>query len=267
MTLFSPQLALDVHSDQPGNEQWLFLPGGPGLSGAYLKPLAQCMNLPGKSFLADYPGCGTHPVEYQGLDQWRLALLNTFQQLGSVGIVAHSFSGMFILNYPEFSPFISKLIIVNSAPFFDLQKQASVIKQKGMSSLTRIVAPFINKPSNQSFADYLLALTPYFAQSRQSIQQILSHGACQVRPFIDAFESFFKDFRFQWVPECATLTIGGDNDVYVPARWFIECDAFQVSHIQHEIISNTGHFCWLEAPKIVGALVADFATATDSLES
>lgn len=267
MTLFSPQLVLDLHSDQPGKEQWLFLPGGPGLSGAYLKPLAECMSLPGKSFISEYPGCGTHPVDYQGLGQWRLALLNTLQQLGSVGIVAHSFSGMFILKYPEFSPFISKLIIVNSAPFFDLQKQASAIKQKGMRSLARIVAPFMRKPSNQSFAGYLMALAPYFAQSSQSIQEILSLGPCQVRPFVDAFESFFKHFRFQWVPECATLTIGGENDTYVPARWFTECDAFHISHIQHEVIPHAGHFCWLDAPEAVNALVANFATATNLLEN
>lgn len=257
--ILEPILTRHKVIENPGDETWLFLPGGPGMAGSYLHSLATCLALPGKSVLCDFPGCGRSPIVYTDLAQWRSALIRTLEKVGPVGVVAHSFSGMFILNYPEFAPMIEKLVVMNSAPYFDFQQQAKAIQKQHLPSLTRIVAKLLSNPSDDEFRAYLHALIPYFsfkepAQARQLFEQTIVRS----RPFIEAFATFFHTYQFQWVPSCPTWIVGGDQDAYVPFEWFLQTTDFRQDNILFTPIQGAGHFCWMDEPLVVQQAAQQF---------
>ncbi len=125
----------------PGNYNWLFLPGGPGLGSESLTGLTDLLNLPGSTWQLDLPGDGSNTTG--DFSRWPEALIEAVSALPHVILVAHSSGGMFALATPEVENKLRGLVLMDSAPDASWQTSfAAAVKANPLPEAEKLQALF-----------------------------------------------------------------------------------------------------------------------------
>jgi pimeloyl-ACP methyl ester carboxylesterase len=111
---------LRLRHDRPGEHDWLFLPGGPGIGSESLHELVDTVAVPGRSWMVDLPGDGSN-VDAPGAGpdpfaHWPHAVLEAARAVDRPVFVGHSTGGEYLLSTPELEPLLSGLVLVSTAP-------------------------------------------------------------------------------------------------------------------------------------------------------
>ena len=118
---FTPSgVRLRRRSREPGDLNWLLLPGGPAIGSESLHELADALNVPGSIWMVDLPGDGSNVDPPGGAPDpfscWPMVLVEAAQALPNAIYVGHSTGGMYLLSAPKVEQHIVGLALVSAAP-------------------------------------------------------------------------------------------------------------------------------------------------------
>jgi len=142
---------------------WLFLPGGPGLGSEAFGDLADNLALPGKSWYVDYPGDGSNHKDKVDYQKWSEGLLDLVSKFTNVIIVAHSFSGMFVLSQAAIEEKLTALLLINTAPDASWSQQIpQQVALHNLPDLSQQQLIYQKNPSNAAFKQLCQHSAIYF---------------------------------------------------------------------------------------------------------
>lgn len=237
---------------------WLFFPGGPGIDSCYLGSLASILKLPGNIWLVDLPGNGSNiediPSDYH-YDLWFEIFVPIIKSFENPIVVGHSFGGMFPLLFPELEELLHGIVILNSVPSLWLEEAVIYSKQFSLPDITSEVQNFKNNPSQESFLRAIDAHMPYYF-SKKNVEKgraLLSEVPFPFQPAIWWLRKAIEmNFQAQWIPQkVPTLIVGGKYDCIHPFTLFKNDSRFQRTNIELTYLENSGHFSWVENPKVI----------------
>ena len=163
---------------------WLFFPGGPGISADYLLPLVNQLDIEGNCWLIDFlfnhpdipmeNNKQTNKIQ-QNWDDSFLAIINQFENPILVG---HSFSGYYPLFFPELEKILKGIVIMNSAPIppkssvIDAQEFENRAKEHQLPSRDEAIVQFLEKPTPMNIKTVYLSMVPYMFPAEHIMQGI-----------------------------------------------------------------------------------------------
>jgi pimeloyl-ACP methyl ester carboxylesterase len=245
---------------------WLFVPGGPGLDSSSLFDLSQLVDLPGNTWLVDFPGNGDHTEglsEDYDYGQWFELAVPMVKQFENPIYVGVSFGGILSLLTPELENNLSGLVLLSSTPKLWLEAAAQCAKKYNLPDFSPQMAEFIQNPTKESCQKALEACLPYYFYKEESLK--ICGPLVLSTPF--AFQPAFwwmhkavKDgYTASWIPQnIPTLIVGGDFDYMTPFDIFKDDLRFQRPNIKFSEIKEAGHLCWIDNPNAVKAAFQDY---------
>ncbi len=254
---------------QPGMPlHWLFLPGGPGLGSESFGDLCQSLRLAGNTWCIDYPNDGSNQDKhYQEFNRWKDGLVDLLKSFNNIILVAHSFSGMFVLSDPRIEKYIKGLVLLNTSPnanwMQEIPRQAEKYHLPNVSSLQE---QYQKDPSDALFKKLTLACAPYFF-SESTVE--LGKALLQKLPYSHtsydwAGTHFHPHYEAQWIPEeIPALIMGSEYDHITPLSLFQDDERWQRNNIQMECLSDVGHFPWVSNGNQIKSMINDFVTCID----
>lgn len=257
---------VSTHSGIPLH--WLFLPGGPGLGSESFGNLCDVLSLPGNTWLIDYPNDGSNQnSHYPNFDTWKEGLIDFLQSFNNVIVVAHSFSGMFVLSDSKIEKSIKGLVLINTSPNKNwMQAIAQEAEKYQLPDLSHLQNQYLKHPSNSLFKKLTIASAPYFFSEatldagRALLESLpYSHAA-----YDWAAQYFHPTYEAQWIPQdIPTLIIGGELDHITPLSLFQNERSWKRDNIFIECIKDTGHFSWINHASQIKALFDEFCGQVD----
>lgn len=239
---------------------WLFLPGGPGVDSSSLIGLVNQMNLPGNYWLVDLIFNGTnenYPISADDVYQlWPHYLEELVNQFESPILIGHSFGGYLPLFCPALEKYLKGFVIFNSVPTLKSDLFAKIAAEQNLPSLSAVQDAFIQEPNLETMkALYLMEANYFFTENyrSQGVEQIVN----KLEFCIPTEHWWYREgARFyaeiKWVPQrTPTLIISGSEDFITPAAVYEQAPHFQRENIQMVTIPAAGHFPWLEQPDLV----------------
>jgi pimeloyl-ACP methyl ester carboxylesterase len=228
---------------------WLFFPGGPGLGSEYLIELCQKINLPGSISLVDFPQDGTNTHGELNLKHWQRGLLDLVKSVDKPIIVAHSFSGMFVLSLPELEPCLAGLVLMNTTTTNTFYPHVSAMQQKHqLPDLVPAASQYHLSPSNETYKEFWQTYKYYCltAEELHEGEKMLPLFAYNNASYYFTIENFYTDYECKWSPKTIpTMTITSENDFICPPRIFADDKRFQSPNIINKIIAQAGHCPWI----------------------
>ena len=106
------------HTRRPGDLNWLFLPGGPGIGSESLVELVDAIEVPGTTWLVDLPGDGSNVIDVPDdpYSSWPDILLEAATAVPRPVFVGHSTGGMYLLSVPALDRLLAGLVLISTAP-------------------------------------------------------------------------------------------------------------------------------------------------------
>lgn len=243
---------------------WLFLPGGPGLGVESFSNLGKALQLPGNTWYVDYPNDGNNQVSaVNRFDRWADGLIELLNALDNVVLVAHSFSGMFILSQPKVEKIIKGLVLMNTSPAADwIQEIPKQAAKYNLPDVSELQAQYQQNPSDQLFKKLTLACAPYFftkaslGQGKKLLEQLpYSHAS-----YDWAQQHFHPNYKAAFVPKTIpTLIIGSEFDHITPINLFAENQLWCRDNIMLECLKGSGHFPWIDSSDRLCELFMSFS--------
>lgn len=230
---------------------WLFLPGGPGLGSESFSNLGQRLKLPGNTWYIDYPNDGSNQVSQNDyFEGWRQGLLDLVCLFRNVVIVAHSFSGMFVLSEASIEKHIKGLVLLNTSPNANWMQEISKQAEKfHLPDVSEVQAQYQSNLSDEMFKKLTINCAPYFfsesalSEGKSLLQELpYSH-----KSYNWAGEDFHPGYQATFIPSIPTLIIGGEYDHVTPSTLFSNNRSWHRNHITIECLSGAGHFSWFDA--------------------
>ena len=235
---------------------WLFLPGGPGLGSESFSDFPEMLQLPGTSWLVDYPNDGSNQLgKSVNFNNWASGLIELLDTIENVVLVAHSFSGMFVLSKAEIEEKIKGLVLMNTAPnsswVQEIPKQAD---KYNLPDLSKEKRNYQEHPSDESFKKLTLASAPYFFSAKS-----LGHGLRLLErlPYSHASYDwaanyFHPLYQNAFIPKgIPTMIIGADLDHITPLKLFSNDIQWQRENIRIKCLQGAGHFPWVDSPNVL----------------
>jgi len=243
----------------PGSDNWLFVPGGPGFDATSLLPLVNQLELPGKTWLIDLPGNGDNTQDYEKgiFDTWSNCILYAVQQFEKPIYVGHSYGGQLALSLPHLEPLLKGLILIGSSPRCpDIDELTRMRKERGIEDLpNECVREFLAHQTNENFK-----------------RALFYQAVCHFPPASNFHATLWwrgklPHYQAQWVPQTLpTLIIGGAQDCINPAALFDRDSRFRRPNCSIITLAQAGHFPWLEQMPRIRSLfdtyIQDFTTTT-----
>jgi pimeloyl-ACP methyl ester carboxylesterase len=249
------QVRYELYQTNGGkNNNWLFIPGGPGVDSSYLRDLVQELNLPGNVWLIDLPGNGGNTKELfsENYDHWIALFSQIIQQFDNPILVGHSFGGMFPLLFPELEHSLKGFVILNSAPALWLEEAVHYSKQFDLPDLSQEMKEFTRNPNQETFQVALEACMPYYfpKETLEKGRKLFSQVSLRWQPAVWWQRKAVElNFSAKWVPQhVPTLIIGSKYDCICPFSLFKKDERFYRQNIQLVFIENGGHCPWVENP-------------------
>lgn len=247
---------------------WLFLPGGPGLGSESFSDLGIKLNLPGNVWYVDYPNDGSNQrSQEKNFKLWRDGLIELLESFDNVVLVAHSFSGMFVLSDQRVESNIQGLVLLNTAPnskwMQEISKQA---KQHQLPDISKIQKKYQENANNDLFKQLTLACAPYFFSkaSLEQGQRLLASLPYSHASYDWAGKFFHPHYEAAFVPHnIPTLIVGSEYDHITPLDLFIEDARWHRNNITIECLKGEGHFSWISG---VGSLKDYFERMIENLD-
>jgi len=246
-----------ANSNENGDYNWLFVPGGPGGDSSYYTGLVKSLNLPGKCWLIDFPQNGSNIVDSAdyNFDQWLDLYLKVIEKFNNPIYVGHSFGAMIPLFFPQSEDILKGLVILNGAPSLWFAESAQKAKEKHRPDLTKPMQEFVGNPSEKTFAGALEACLPYYFPP-ESLEQ----GGALLKDLPFNYKAALwgqlmmstQGFDAKWIPQqTPTLILGGSEDCITPFSLFEKDQRFHRKNILTKEVQNAGHIPWLEDTEAV----------------
>ena len=116
-------MRLTLRARTPGDLDWLFLPGGPGIGSESLLELVDTLDVPGTRWLVDLPGDGANTDPPGAPDDpfavWPQVVVEAAQAVPRPVFTGHSTGGMYLLSTPALEPLLAGLVLLSTAPNAD----------------------------------------------------------------------------------------------------------------------------------------------------
>ncbi len=249
------------------NWNWLFIPGGPGCDSSSLLSLEKLLDLPGNTWLIDFPGNGDNingiPEDYD-YNKWFECVIPMVKRFENPIIVGISFGGILTLLTPELENYLKGVVILSSTPRIWLEEAAACAKKYNLPDLDLQLQAFIQNPSDETCKKLLDICTYYWFYKEES----LAKG----REFILSIPFAFKPtfwwlhkveacgYTATWIPEkVPALIIGNEFDYMTPFEIFQNDPRFARPNIELVEIKEAGHFNWIDNPEGVKAAFQNFS--------
>jgi pimeloyl-ACP methyl ester carboxylesterase len=253
---------------------WLFFPGGPGISADYLLPLVNQLDIEGNCWLINFL-CTHSESRFENTKQtnkiqknWDESFIEIINQFENPILVGHSFSGYYPLFFPELEHILKGLVILNSAPI--PPKSSSIIDIQEFEKLARIyhlptkneaIIRFLEAPTSMNIKIVYLSMIPYMFPEEYIMQgiQVINDLVFDAHTAYQWFTENSKKYtKISWIPEkVPTLIAGGTHDFLTPSSLFEHDLRFYRDNIDIVSISNTGHFPWMEQPNFIPKVMKD----------
>jgi len=251
-------------TNEGGNYNWLFFPGGPGGDSSYLRSLVSQLQLPGNVWLIDFPGNGsnTNNSYSDNFDAWFELFPRIVKKFDNPIVVGHSFGGMLPLLYPDLETTLVGCVILNSSPTLWLEEAVAYSKQFDLPDLTGDMQAFIQTPNQETFDTALSACMPYYfpKETLEKGRALLSQVPFPYRPAVWGQRRALEGkLLAKWIPQqVPTLIIGSKYDCICPFSLFTKDERFHRQNIRLLFIENAGHCPWVENPAAVRAGFEEF---------
>lgn len=247
------------------NQNWIYVPGGPGIGSDYFLPLIEQLTIDSNHWLLDLPGNGSNhklPKNYD-FSQWAESLTTAIQELEQVVLITHSFSSTLALTHEPLFKHIEGLIILNSAPNTEtfIQAEKRALSKQEQQWRENALNAYIKSPSNQTFKDFVVAGSVYFFNKEdvKKGSQWLNQIPVDYRPHQWANQAFFDNYSATAIPTTIpVLIVGSHQDQISPISGFLKDERFQRNNIQISIIDGASHFPWIDHLKEVSLYLEKF---------
>jgi pimeloyl-ACP methyl ester carboxylesterase len=264
--LWTPSgVRLREQASRPGELNWLFLPGGPGIGSESLAGLAAAAGAPGVSWLVDLPGDGSNvDAPGAGADpfaRWPAVLFEAAQAVSDAVFVGHSTGGMYLLSVPELESHIAGLVLVSSAPHAGwMAAFGAMTESHPLPEVDAATAAFEQDRTDANLGRVAVASAPWnFAPGYVDAgAQLLRRMPYNVAAVDWSAEEFDNTYRATWWPtSLPTLIVSGSLDRIVDQSLWNE-PRFHQANVQHRVVDGGAHFPWVERPDLVHNAFADF---------
>jgi pimeloyl-ACP methyl ester carboxylesterase len=250
---------------RPGDLNWLFLPGGPGIGSASLAGLAEAAEVPGTSWLVDLPGDGDN-IKIKTTEEpyaaWPGILIEAARAVPNPVYAGHSTGGMYLLSVPELEPLLAGLVLVSSAPHAGwMPTYVEMTRHDPLPAVDAAAAVYEADPTDDNLGRLAVASAPWnftpagLADGTALLARMPYNGAA-----VDWSARNFDDtYAMTWWPAAVpTLIVSGARDRIVDQSLWDE-PRFHGDHVRHARIDDAAHFPWVEQPAAVRAAFQEFA--------
>jgi len=252
---------LHLVRETPGDFNWLFLPGGPGLGSESLNDLIGILALPGAIWQVDLPGDGSNIKKAQFQD-WSAALFEATEALDNVILVAHSAGGMFALANAQLQETLTGLILMNTAPDSSWQQDFTIyVKTNPLPAAMKWQNIYESHPSDENLKEFTAACVAYAFTERNYTKavQLIRSLPINHQAYEWAAENFHPSYQAQWVPKnIPVLIFAGELDRITPVQLFKNTKEFNRPNILIQDIQNAAHYPWLDNPEQVRQLFREY---------
>ncbi len=255
----------------PGSviNNWLFVPGGPGVDSSYFLTLINELDVMGNFWLIDFPANGSNITEQIKADYdfetWGDCLLSSIQKFQNPICVGHSFGGELPLLFPQLEQLLKGLVILNSAPSLWMEEASKCAKENNISITLDPITEFEKNPNPDTFKTALLACAPYYFPNEsieigKQLLETIPMNYLAAAWWLKKVQEI--NFNAKWIPQnVPTLIVGASHDFMTPYTLFENDKRFHRQNIVMKKIQNAGHFPWLEQMAMVKDVFKEFENA------
>lgn len=153
---------LRLRRRRPGDLNWLFLPGGPGIGSESLHELVDALDVPGSCWLVDLPGDGSN-VDAPGApadpySRWPRVLLEAAEAVDQPVYVGHSTGGEYLLATPELVDCLAGLVLISTAPDASwIPAYERMVAQNPLPGVENATARYESDPTNANLREVAVA--------------------------------------------------------------------------------------------------------------
>jgi pimeloyl-ACP methyl ester carboxylesterase len=241
---------------------WFFLPAGPGLGSEYLTELCHHLDLPGSTFLVDFPRDGTNIHGNLDVQVWQEGLLDLVSSYSDVILVTHSFAGMVVLNLPHIERHLRGLVLMNTTTHATFMEHVAAMRdQHQLPDLLPAASQYHLYPSRDTYQTFWEDYKYYCftAEEMSAGEKLMALFAFNSAAYNFAIQNFFPGYRAQWVPTIIpVMTLASENDYVCPPTIFINDECYQRKNIMNQLLQDAGHFPWLKQLRKVQQCFAAF---------
>ncbi len=243
---------------RPGDLDWLFLPGGPGMGSESLSELVDAVDVPGSSWMVDLPGDGSN-VDAPGAPAdpysvWPQVLLEAARAVAHPVFVGHSTGGEYLLSTPALAACAEGLVLISSAPdaswmaLFD-----EMVRDNPLPGVERATARYESDSTDENLRAVAVESAPwnFTGQSVARGAEMLARMPYNARAAQWSDSNFDRSYRAAWWPTAMpTLVVSGSADRIV-AQSLWQAERFHTRNVIWRVIAEAGHFPWIEQPAAV----------------
>ncbi|GHJ49153.1 alpha/beta hydrolase [Catellatospora sp. TT07R-123] len=251
--------------EQPGDLNWLLLPGGPGIGSEILQGLAETVRVPGVTWLVDLPGDGSNTAACgDPFAQWPDVLVEAARALPRPVFVGHSTGGMYLLSIAELEPLLAGIALVSSAPHAGwLTDFVHMAQENPLPAVDAATTAFDADPTDANLGRITVASAPWnFTPDGLAVgTELLARMPYNTAAVNWSAQNFDSTYELRWWPAAMpTLIVSGAQDRIVAQRLWDE-PRFQGRHVLHRQIEGAAHFPWIERPDEVRDAFHELAAA------
>ena len=264
---FTPSgVRLRRHSVRPGDLNWLFLPGGPGIGSESLEELADALDVPGSVWLVDLPGDGSNRAapgaSANPFSGWPQVVAEAAQALPNVIFAGHSTGGMYLLATPALAHHVCGIALLDTAP--DARWHQRFVEMTALFPLPAVdaaTAIYERDRRDENIAAIAVASAEWnftsagLAAGRDLLSRMPYNSAA-----VDWSDVHFDHvYRSAWWPRSVPVLVlaGADDRIVWQGGW--DDDRFRTPNAVFRTIAGGGHFPWIENPSAVAAAFAEMA--------
>ena len=252
------------HSRNPGEFNWLLLPGGPGIGSESLLELADAITVPGSIWLVDLPGDGSNTAQGRAnpYASWPHILLQAPRAVTNPVFVGHSTGGMYLLATPPLQDLVCGIALLDTAPDCSWHSEyLEMTRRNPLPAFERAALEYSRHKSVENLAALAVAsaawnFTPAALGTGEALLARMPYNSAAAQ-WSDAH--FDHTYRALWWPlHLPVLRLWGEEDRIVSQRaWAAQ--RFQTPNVMHRAIPAAGHFPWIDNPDAVARAFTEFA--------
>ena len=243
-------------------DNFIFLPGGPGLGAESLLPLIDGLGSPASFWTLDY-------CRSSRLADWQSSVVDLAGRLERMILVGHSFGGMLLLSIPElektFGSAVRGWAFLSSSPGLAwkrlwVERGQDAAFPEAVRESERLEKELAASPTEDKYRALFLSWLPFYFEPEALARGRRLLSGCSYFPSAYALEAaFMKDYDARWIPKAKTLVIAGEVDRVTPLECFSQDPRFCGPNVECRSIARAGHFPWVEnLPAVAAALTGAF---------
>ncbi|WP_205873182.1 alpha/beta fold hydrolase [Mycobacterium camsae] len=257
---------LRLHGRREGPLNWLFLPGGPGIGSESLEELVDAVAACGCSWLVDLPGDGSNRnapgATADPYRRWPQVLIEAAQAVEHPVYVGHSTGGQYLLATPALAGLLAGMVLISTAPDASwISVYEEMTANDPLPGLDLAAARYEADATDEHLRDVALRSAPwnFTADSLDAGTELLGRMPFNVDAVRWSADHFDRDYRLAWWPTTLpTLILSGSADrIVTQSLW--QPERFHHNNVLWRVISEAGHFPWIEQPAAVRDAFTEFS--------